>query len=91
MKIIKTKSMKTHKEKIICPICKTKQWAVVEHTLPFWNYTHTCIHCKYIIMESEWEQVDDVSNVEDAKKEAGCLVIILAILLIVLSILLITL
>jgi predicted RNA-binding Zn-ribbon protein involved in translation (DUF1610 family) len=70
--------MKTHKEKIICPNCGAKQWANVEHTLPWaWNYTHKCIKCGYWITESEWE-------VSDAKKEAGCLVIILAIVIIAL-------
>ena len=77
--------MKTHKEKIICPICKTKQWAIVEHTLPwYWNYTHKCKNCDYVIMESEWEQVDDV---QDAKKEAGFLVIILAIFIVLIILL----
>lgn len=71
--------MKTHKEKIICPNCKTKQWAIVEHTLPwYWNYTHTCKSCNYIIMESEWEEVSG------AKKETGCLVVGILIVLIIL-------
>lgn len=70
--------MKTHKEKIICPNCGIKQWAIVEHTLPWhWNYTHTCKSCNYIIMESEWE-------VSGAKKEAGCLVVVLAIFIVLL-------
>lgn len=49
----------SHAEKIICPECKSIQDAIVEHT-PLWNmYVHECTECGYIIMESEWERVED--------------------------------
>jgi hypothetical protein len=45
-----------HEEEIICPECNIKQWATVEHTIPFASYVHHCKKCKYIIMESEWNK-----------------------------------
>ena len=47
----------THEEKIICPECKEVHTAIVEHTLPYFTYISECPKCKYIIMESEWEEV----------------------------------
>lgn len=44
-----------HPELIICPECKSRQKATVDHTFPFWSYVHVCTECEYIIMESEWE------------------------------------
>lgn len=115
--------MKTHKEKIICPNCGTKQWANVEHTLPwYWNFTHKCKNCDYVIMESEWQinnktwvetqttlmlkrfriqlikqimsgkpinyknniMESEWEEVSGAKKETGCLVIGILIVLIIL-------
>lgn len=64
--------MEKHKEKIICPNCGAKQWAQPKNKVIFNDLTHKCIKCGYWITESEWE-------VSSAKKEAGCLVIILFI------------
>lgn len=48
-------------ECIVCPNCETAQDANVEmtpyHVFP--AYVHNCENCEYIIMESEWETVDD--------------------------------
>lgn len=49
--------MKIHYELIECPECKTEQFALVEHTFPFYSYVHECTGCKYIIMESEWKKI----------------------------------
>jgi len=46
-----------HEVYIKCPSCKHMQLAKVEHTSPFYTYIHRC-DCKYLIMESEWEEVD---------------------------------
>lgn len=46
-----------HIETIKCPNCNVVQKAKVLHKTPFYDYTHECEKCKYIIMESEWEQV----------------------------------
>lgn len=50
--------MKTRKEKIQCPECDHVQMAVVEELWPWDNYTHECTKCGYIIMESEWNEVE---------------------------------
>ena len=50
--------MDFHVEIIICPNCKSIQIAAVNHTIPFWDYTHICSECEYMIMESEWEKAD---------------------------------
>lgn len=44
---------------IICPECKKKQIASVLDTVPFLTKVHSCIKCKYIIMESEWEELTE--------------------------------
>lgn len=46
-----------HSEIIECPECNTNQSAIVEHTMPWWTYIHTCKKCGYLIMESEWNKV----------------------------------
>lgn len=50
----------SHQEAIECPACKLKQFATVEFEewMPFPAYVHECVGCKYIIMESEWTQVN---------------------------------
>lgn len=48
-----------HKETIQCPECNHIQEAIVEHTIPWNTYVHTCTMCKYIIMESEWKVVNE--------------------------------
>ena len=56
--------MTTHKETICCTECDTKQEAIVEHTYPWFTYIHTCTNCGYLIMESEWKRVEEISNEE---------------------------
>ena len=46
-----------HIETIKCPNCNTIQKAKVIHKIPFYDYTFECEKCKYIITESEWENV----------------------------------
>jgi uncharacterized Zn finger protein len=46
--------MENHTEEIECPECGHRQAAEVLHTWPWWSYVHTCVSCKYVIMESEW-------------------------------------
>lgn len=50
--------MDKHIEIIKCPECNKIQEAIVEHTLPWASYVHTCIGCGYIIMESEWNKLE---------------------------------
>lgn len=50
--------VKFHKERIRCPNCGKVQTAIVEHLVPFNDYTHQCKSCGYWITESEWEKVD---------------------------------
>jgi RNA polymerase subunit RPABC4/transcription elongation factor Spt4 len=45
-----------HQESIKCPSCGSIELATVEYTKPFNTYIHNCSKCKYVIMESEWEQ-----------------------------------
>lgn len=51
--------MNTHTETIWCPNCEAVQKATVEETLPWWTYIHECEKCGYVIMESEFNRVDD--------------------------------
>lgn len=51
--------VKTTTEKIICPECGKVQKAKIKHTVPFDTYIHECEKCKYIIMESEWQRVEE--------------------------------
>ena len=51
--------MNPHIERIWCPNCGKEQDAKVEHTAPFYTYIHNCIECDYLIMESEWNKVED--------------------------------
>ena len=51
-----------HTERIRCPECVSEQDATVEHTFPHWSRVHTCASCGYIIMESEWERVEEVAQ-----------------------------
>lgn len=52
---------KKETEKIACPNCDAVQLAevVLYEGSPFWAYVHHCETCRYIILESEWEKVDD--------------------------------
>lgn len=53
----------SHTDRIRCPECGQEQDATVEHTWPWWSFVHLC-KCGYIIMESEWEVVDDQVQVQ---------------------------
>ncbi len=48
--------MNQHTETIVCPECETLQAATVLHSWPWWTYVHKCSHCRYIILESEWQR-----------------------------------
>ena len=50
---------KETKQLIICPECSTTQEAIVVHTFPFLTFIHHCVKCKYVIMESEWNQIEE--------------------------------
>ena len=43
---------------IKCPECESVQDAIIEHTIPFYTYIHQCERCNYIIMESEFNQIN---------------------------------
>lgn len=46
--------------RIECPECHEIQAAEVEYLYNFWDiYYHQCIKCGYIILESEWNEVED--------------------------------
>lgn len=52
----------SHIEHIRCPECGKEQPAQVEHTVPFFTYLHTCVSCGYLIMESEWKEINHTAN-----------------------------
>ena len=58
-----------HSVVIKCPACKKIQKAIAEwkEGHPFPTYIHECIKCEYIIMEDEWEEVEENKTYEDAK------------------------
>jgi rubredoxin len=43
--------------KIKCPNCGHVQKSKIRKTLPFYTYIHECEKCKYVITESDWEEV----------------------------------
>lgn len=43
---------------IICPNCNSKQLGEVEETFPWLTFIHECEKCNYIIMESEWVNIE---------------------------------
>jgi ribosomal protein L37AE/L43A len=51
----------THKVVIRCPNCIQLQNATVKHTEPFYTYIHECSNCKYVITESDWDEVKGTS------------------------------
>jgi len=48
--------------KIVCPECDSVQDAIVEGAWPWPIYVHHCTNCKHIIMESEWNELKDDSD-----------------------------
>lgn len=59
--------IETFTETIRCPECGTVQEAEVEATIPWFTYIHTCEKCGYVIMESEWERMDDLKGESNGK------------------------
>lgn len=53
--------MKRTNQTIRCPNCDHIQFAeVITDDIYPWNiYIHECEQCEYLIMESEWEVVDE--------------------------------
>jgi len=54
---------KEHIEIIECPNCNSVQAATVEHTVPWWSYVHECSECGFIIMESEWNKIQEPKQI----------------------------
>lgn len=52
------KILGSHTETIECPECGEVQTAIVEQTVIWNSYVHECQKCKYIILESEWNKVE---------------------------------
>ena len=52
----------SHTVIIECPECFIQQQATVEHTFPWATYIHECKNCKHLIMESEWNEVENQIN-----------------------------
>jgi hypothetical protein len=59
-------------ERIRCPRCGLVQDATVvvydEH--PFAAYVHACTCCCYLIVESEWDIVEETTTATTAKEHA---------------------
>lgn len=51
-----------HTERIRCPECGHEQDAEVLHSKPFAMFVHNCVNCEYIILESEWDRVEDLAD-----------------------------
>lgn len=51
-----------HTERIRCPECGYEQDAEVLHSKPFAMFVHDCVNCKYTILESEWDRVEDLTD-----------------------------
>lgn len=49
----------SHTELVICPECSITQPTEVVHSWPWYSYVHTCVKCGYVIMESEWQEVEE--------------------------------
>lgn len=45
---------------IRCPECGEVQPATILPTIPWNTFIHDCEKCDYIIMESEWDQIDEL-------------------------------
>lgn len=54
--------IETHLVQIVCPECNHGQVATVEHTFPFYTYIHTCTNCNYLILESEFNIIEEEKN-----------------------------
>lgn len=44
-------------ETIKCPKCGKVQEATIKECSPWDSFVHHCCNCRYVIMESEWENV----------------------------------
>ena len=56
-----------HTESIVCPNCNKIEQATVLHTAPFYSYVHNCTQCCHIIMESEWQTIEQM--IQECTKE----------------------
>lgn len=45
------------RQTIQCPECLTIQQATVIESVPFNTYIHYCENCKYVITESDWNEI----------------------------------
>lgn len=63
--------MSSHNEKIKCPECSTIQITIVQEFWPWDNYTHHCENCGYIIMESEWDRVQEITEDQEPENYHG--------------------
>jgi len=45
-------------QRIKCPECEHIQLAIVEQSWPWWVFLHECEKCGYIIMESDWNEIE---------------------------------
>lgn len=57
----------SHIESIVCPNCNHIEQATVLHTAPFYSYVHNCTQCCHIIMESEWQTIEQM--IQECTKE----------------------
>lgn len=52
------KSTETVVVVIRCPNCGAIEKAIPKPGVPWWTYIHECTQCEYIIMESEWCELE---------------------------------
>jgi ribosomal protein S27E len=49
---------------VMCPECGSIVEGKVERWYPWDIYSAECDNCGYIIMESEWEEINDKRNID---------------------------
>ena len=68
------KILRTYSETIICPECELQQSATVEIVdvgIPMPSCVHTCTGCGYVIMESEWNEVNPQTKCTAIDEDLG--------------------
>ena len=50
--------MEDKKVKIKCPECNSVEDAEIQEGWPWSIYIHKCTSCGYIIMESDWQEIE---------------------------------
>ncbi len=60
----KNEKVESHQEKIRCPNCGSIETATVKQTAPFWSYVHICTKCNNSILESEWDEIEELKEVK---------------------------